>query len=74
MRYSGLFYTTILRSNWEAFVVRSSGFHRDLLLAYITMERPIITFDRLLDDEQYLTRWSNITVHYAIVIFSIKYV
>ena len=37
-------------------------------------DRPILTLDRLLDDEQYLTRRSNVTVYYAIVICSIKYV
>ena len=30
------------------------------------MERPILTLDRLFDDEKYLTRWSNVTVNYDI--------
>ena len=38
------------------------------------MERPILIFDRLLDDEQYLTPWSNVTVYYALVRCSINYV
>ena len=38
------------------------------------MERPILILDRLLDDEQYLTRWSNVTVHYSLVRCIIQYV
>ena len=38
------------------------------------MERLIITLDGLFDDEQYLTWWSNVTVHYALVRCIIKYV
>ena len=36
------------------------------------IERPILTLDRLFDDEQYLTRWSNVTVHYDVVRCSCK--
>ena len=38
------------------------------------IERPILILDRIFDDEQYLTRRSNVTVHYALGIFTIKYV
>ena len=54
MRSSGLFSTTILHSDWDVLVVRSSGFRRDLLLTYLVMECPILTFNRLLDDEYLL--------------------
>ena len=37
------------------------------------IERLILTLDRLFDDEKYLTRRSNITVHYDLVRCSIKY-
>ena len=63
----------ILCSDWTVLVVRYFGFRRDLLSTYCAMERPILTLDRLLDDEKYLTRWSNVTVHYAIVRCSIKH-
>ena len=36
------------------------------------IERPILTLDHLFDDEQYLTRWSNVTVHCALVRFIFK--
>ena len=36
------------------------------------IERPILILDRIFDDEQYLTRRSNVTVHYAIVRCSYK--
>ena len=74
MQYSWLFSTIILRSDWTVLVVRSSGFRRDLLSTYFVMERPILTLDRFLDDEQQLTQWSNVTVHYDLVWCSIKYV
>ena len=54
MQSSGLFSTTILRSYWAVLVIRSSGFRRNLLLTYLVMERPILTLDRLLDDEHLL--------------------
>ena len=38
------------------------------------MEHPILTLGSLFDDKQYLNWWSNVTVNYALVIFSIKYV
>ena len=38
------------------------------------IERPILTLDHIFDDEQYLTWWSNVTMHYALFICSIKYV
>ena len=34
MQSSGIFYTTIFRSDWTVLVVWSSGFHRDLLSTY----------------------------------------
>ena len=36
------------------------------------IEHPILTLDRLFDDYQYLTRLSNVTVHYAPVRCSYK--
>ena len=38
------------------------------------MERLILTLGRIFDDEQYLSWWSNVNVHYSLVRFSIKYV
>ena len=52
MQSFGPFSTTILRSDWAVLVVQYSGFRRDLLLTYFAMERPILTLDRLFDDEQ----------------------
>ena len=37
-------------------------------------ERLILTLELLFDDEQYLTQWSNVTVHYALVRCSINYI
>ena len=38
----------------------------------LAIDRLILTFDRLFDDEQYLTWWGNVTVHYDLVRFSYK--
>ena len=54
MRSPGIFSTTILRSDWAVLVIRYRGFRRDLLLAYLALERPIFNFGCLLDDEYLL--------------------
>ena len=74
MRSSDPFSTMIWFYDWTVFVVRSSGFRSNLLWRTFATELPIITLECLLDDEQYLTRWINITVHYSLVICSSKYV
>ena len=38
----------------------------------LRIERPILTLDRLFDDEQYLTQWRKVTVRYALFIYSYK--
>ena len=48
------------------------GSARILFRRTFAIECPILTLDRLFDDEQFLTRWSNVTVHYDIVICSYK--
>ena len=74
MRSSGIFSTAILRYDWTVLVIWSSGFCHDIFLKYFAMESPILNLDRLLDDEQYLTQRSSITVQYDLVRCSIKYV
>ena len=54
IRSSGIFSTTILRSDWSVLVVRSGGFRHDLLLEYLALERLILNFNRLFDDEYLL--------------------
>ena len=54
IRSSGLFYTTILRSDWAVLVVPSSVLRRDFLSTYLAMERPILTLDPIRDDEHLL--------------------
>ena len=50
------------------------GFSAIFFRRTFAIEHSIITLDRLFDDEQNLSRWSNVTVHHALVICIIKYI
>ena len=68
----GIFSPTILHSNWPVLSVRLQGSAEIFFRRNFAIERPILTLDHLFDDEQYLTWWSNGTVHYALVRYSYK--
>ena len=68
----GLFSPTIWRSNWTVLSVNILGSAKIFFWRTFVIERLNLTLDRLFDDKQYLTRWSNVTSKYALVRCSYK--